>query len=108
MSDQRFVVEGVQHAIEGESWVRNIRVPSKSGTAVTLASPVMYAYKNGTDYTSTYFTGSMSVSGDIITTKTAQALTGGDRLFLSIFATVNGLTNQLVCRIILEVGWKGE
>lgn len=97
------VLEGTQYAMEGEAFVRSIRVPMKDGSTPTLASPTMYVYKNGTDATSTYTTGSMSVSGDLITTKTFQNLVGGDALNVVIFATVNGASSQCVAEFPLEV-----
>lgn len=104
MTSQTFlVVEGTQYAMEGEAFIRSIRVPMKDGSTPTLASPVMYVYKNGTDATSTYATGSMSVSGDLITTKTFQNLVGGDALNVVIFATVNGVASQCIAEFPLVV-----
>ncbi len=104
MTSQTFlVIEGTQYAMEGEAFIRSVRVPMKDGSTPTLASPVMYVYKNGTDNTATYTTGSMSVSGDLITTKTFQNLVGGDALNVVIFATVNGATNQCVAEFPLVV-----
>lgn len=104
MNSQTFLVlEGTQYAMEGEGFVRSIRVPMKDGSTPTLASPVMYVYKNGTDATSTYTTGSMSVSGDLIVTKTFQNLVGGDDLNVVIFATVNSVANQCVAEFPLVV-----
>lgn len=104
MTSQTFMVlEGTQYAMEGEAFIRSIRVPMKDGSTPTLASPVMYVYKNGTDATSTYTTGSMSVSGDLITTKTFQNLVGGDALHVVIFATVNSAVSQCVAEFPLVV-----
>lgn len=104
MNGQTFMVlEGTQYAMEGESFIRSVRVPMKDGSTPTLASPVMYVYKNGTDLTSTYTTGSMSVSGDLITTKTFQSLVGGDMLHVVIFATVNSVANQCIAEFPLVV-----
>jgi len=104
MTSQTFLVtEGTQYAMEGEGFIRSVRVPMKDGSTPTLASPVMYVYKNGTDATSTYTTGSMSVSGDLIVTKTFQNLVGGDNLNVVIFATVNSVTNQCVAEFPLVV-----
>ena len=104
MTSQTFMVlEGTQYAMEGEAFVRTIRVPMKDGSTPVLASPVMYVYKNGTDATSTYTTGSMSVSGDLITTKTFQNLVGGDALHVVIFSTVNGAASQCVAEFPLVV-----
>ena len=104
MTSQTFMVlEGTQYAMEGEAFLRTIRVPMKDGSTPTLASPVMYVYKNGSPFTDTYTTGSMSVSGDLITTKTFQNLVGGDALHVVIFATVNGAANQCVAEFPLVV-----
>ena len=104
MNEYTFMVkEGTQYTMEGAAPVFDIRVPMKDGSTPTLASPVMYVYKNGTDATSTYTTGSASVSGDIITTKTFQSLVGGDALHVTIFCTVNGLANQCVAEFPLIV-----
>lgn len=95
MNDSPYMVkEGSQLVMEGANPVFNIRVTSKNGAVPTITNDstlVMYVYKNGTDYTSTYTTGAMSVSGDVITTKTLQALVGGDSLNITVFATVNGI-----------------
>lgn len=87
----QLVKEGPQHKTEGSEPVFNIRVPSRSGASPTITDPVMYVYKNGTDATSTFTTGSMSVSNDVITTKKFQSLIGGDELHVTIFATVDGI-----------------
>lgn len=98
--------EGSQHVVmEGATPVFNIRVTSRNGQTPTITSDgtlSMYVYKNGTDYTSTYASGSMSVSGDTITTKTFQSLVGGDALHVTIFATVNGVFD-CVCEFDLMV-----
>lgn len=98
--------EGMQQlTMEGAGPVFNIRVTSKNGQTPTITSDatlLMYVYKNGTDYTSTYTTGSMSVSGDTITTKTFQSLVGGDALHVTVFATVNGIFD-CVCEFDLIV-----
>lgn len=104
MNEYTFMVkEGTQYTMEGAAPVFDIRVPMKDGSTPTLASPVMYVYKNGTDATSTYTTGSASVSGDIITTKTFQSLVGGDVLHVTIFCTVNSLASQCVAEFPLVV-----
>lgn len=88
------VLEGTQYTMEGSAPVFNVRIPTKSGATPVItndATLLMYVYKNGSDATSTYTTGSMSVSGDVITTKTFQTLVGGDLLHVTIFATVDGV-----------------
>jgi len=84
------VKEGPQIKLEGDVSPYNIRVPTKDGSMPTITGPAMYVYKNGSDATSTFTTGSLSVSGDVITTKDFQALVGGDMLHVTVFATVNG------------------
>ena len=87
------VREGPQYAMEDATPVYNIRVTTKSGATPVITNDAtlrMYVYKNGSDASSTFLTGSMAVSGDVITTKTFQNLVGGDALHVTIFATVNG------------------
>lgn len=92
MNEMTYLVrEGTQYTMEGSAPVYNVRIPSKSGASPTITDPVMYVYKNGTDATSTFTTGSMSVSNDVITTKSFQSLIGGDQLHVTIFATVDGV-----------------
>lgn len=94
MMEMTFLVrEGTQYTMEGSTPFRNIRLITKSGAVPVItddATLTMFVYKNGTDVTSTFTTGSMSVSGDTITTKTLTGLIGGDELHVSIFATVDG------------------
>jgi hypothetical protein len=88
------VREGEVRTMEGAQPPYNIRVTSKSGATPTItndATLTMFVYKNGSDATSTFTTGSMSVSGDVITTKTFTGLIGGDQLHVTIFATVDGI-----------------
>ena len=88
------VREGEALTMEGAQPVYNIRIPARSGATPTITNDAtlqMFVYKNGSDATSTFTTGSMSVSGDVITTKTFQALIGGDKLHVTIFATVDGI-----------------
>ena len=95
MTQMTYLVrEGTQYTMEGSAPVYSVRITSKSGATPTItndATLLMYVYKNGSDFTSTFTTGSMSVSGDTITTKTFQALIGGDELHVTIFATVDGV-----------------
>ena len=95
MNEMIYLVrEGTQYTMEGSAPVFNVRVMNKSGSTPVIANDgtlAMFVYKNGTDATSTYTTGSMAVSGDTITTKTFQALVGGDLLHVTIFATVDGI-----------------
>lgn len=95
MNEMTYLVrEGTQYTMEGSAPIFNIRVTTKSGATPVItndATLAMFVYKNGTDATSTFTTGSMSMSGDIITTKTFQALVGGDQLHVTIFATVDSV-----------------
>lgn len=95
MNEMTYLIrEGTQYTMEGSAPVFNIRIPTKSGATASItndATLTMYVYKNGSDLTSTYTTGSMSVSGDVITTKAFTGLVGGDLLHVTIFATVDGI-----------------
>lgn len=95
MNEMTFLVrEGTQYTMEGSNPVFNVRLTSKSGATPVItedATLTMYVYKNGTDFTSTFTTGSMSATGGIITTKTFTGLIGGDLLHVTIFATVDGV-----------------
>lgn len=98
MMSPYMIKEGGQIVMEGSEPVFNLTVLSKSGAVPTItndATLAMYVYKNGSNATSTYTTGSMSVSGNIITTKTLTALVGGDELHVTIFGTVNGILDCL-------------
>ena len=90
-----------QQTYEGAAPVFAITVPGVT-TITNDATLKMYAYKGSTDYTSTFLTGSMSVSGNIITTKTFQALKGGDDLFITVFATMDGVVD-CACAFWLHV-----
>ena len=78
-----------------------ITVPGVS-TITNDATLLMYVYKGTTDKTSTYTTGSMAVNGNQITTKTFTGLVGGDSLFVSVFATMDGIYD-CVCAFWLHV-----
>ena len=88
------VREGTQFVMEGATPVYNVRVTTRSGATPVItndATLTMFVYKNGADATSTFTTGTMSVSGDTITTKTFTGLIGGDQLHVTVFATVDGV-----------------
>ena len=89
-------------AREGEEVAWTIPI---SGVRTGISSPVMYFYKKGSnsDVSSTYWTGSMSVSGvDTIVTKTTTALKAGDWT-ISIFATIDGqLQNAATVPMIVK------
>lgn len=80
-----------------------------SGVVTGISSPTMTFYKEGgnTDLSSTYFTGSMSVTGvNNVITKTTQNLKAGNWI-ISIFGTVDGQV-QNICTIPFIVKRKGE
>lgn len=76
--------------IEGAAVSFTIEVPDVS-TSVTSPTLTMYRQNSGADVSSTYFTGSMTVSGTSIVTKTTQNLKAGDWI-VNISATVDGQT----------------
>ena len=76
--------------IEGAQVAWSIYVPDVS-TSITSPTLTMYRQNSGADVSSTYFTGSMSVSGSTIVTKTTQNLKAGDWI-VNISATVDGMT----------------
>jgi len=75
---------------EGDAVAWSINVPDVS-VGVTDATLTMYRQNSGADVSSTYFTGSMSVSGTTIVTKTTQNLKAGDWI-VNISAAVDGQT----------------
>jgi len=97
------VDEGGIELMEGSTEAVSVRIPTKTGSSPTLSTPLMYVYKNGSDVTSTYTTGSMSVSGDIIVTKEFTSLVGGDLLNVTIFAIVDGSSSKCVAEFPLSV-----
>jgi len=75
----------------------NYKIPV-AGVVTGISSPTMTFYREGTatDVASTYWTGSLSVSGvDTIITKTTQALKAGNWI-ISISATVDGLVQNVI------------
>lgn len=80
-----------------------------AGVVTGITSPTMAFYKDGgnTDLSSTYWTGSMSVSGvNSVITKTTQNLKAGNWI-ISIFGTVDGQVQNIVT-IPYIVKRKGE
>ena len=74
-----------------------------------ITSPTMTFYKEGgnSDLSSTYFIGSMSVTGvNNVITKTTQNLKAGNWI-ISVFGTVDGQV-QNICTIPFVVKRKGE
>lgn len=103
VADQTLAQEPV-YAREGD--VVPYAIPISGASTVT--TPTMFFYKEGstTDVSSTYFTGSMSVSGTVIITKTPTGLKKGDWV-LSIWAIVDGY-NQNVVTYPFKVKRKSE
>lgn len=87
-------------AFEGDGIFWTITVPD---VTATLTTPTMTFYRqnSGSDLSSTYLTGSMSISGFTITTKTTTGLKAGEWI-ININATVDGL-NYCVYRFPLIV-----
>lgn len=79
---------------ESDSVTFQINVPGSDAPS----SPTMTMYKknSGSDISATYFTGSMSVSGQAIITKTTQNLKAGEYI-VNIGATVAGNTLTVYC-----------
>jgi hypothetical protein len=100
ISDNSYLVPP-KVVVAGAEPVYSITVPGVT-TITDDATLLMYVYKGSTDKTSTFTTGSMGVSGNIITTKQFQSLTGGDDLFVTIFATMDGVYD-CVCAFWLHV-----
>jgi hypothetical protein len=75
---------------EGDAVAWTITVPSVV-TSITSPTMTMYRQNSGSDVSSTYFTGSLTVSGFDITTKTTQNLKAGDWI-VNVNATVDGIT----------------
>ncbi len=75
---------------EGDAVAWTITIPDVT-TSVTSPTMTMYRQNSGSDVSSTYLTGSMSVSGYVITTKTTQNLKAGDWI-INVSAAVDGIT----------------
>ena len=90
---------------EGDAVAWSITVPDVS-TSVTSPTLTMYRQNSGADVSATYFTGSMTVSGTTIVTKTTQNLKAGDWI-VNISATVDGIT-YVVYRFPLIVKRKNQ
>lgn len=61
------------------------------GTGVITAT-AMYLYENGTDVSSTKLTGSLSVSGRVIKSKTISSLIGGSNYKVYLYFTDGGIS----------------
>jgi hypothetical protein len=63
----------------------------------TLASPTMKLFKGTTDVSSADLTGSMSISGRVVTTKTMYNLVGGSDYAAYIYFTDGGVPTSRYC-----------
>ncbi len=80
-----------------------------AGVVTGITSPTMEFYKDGgnTDLSSTYWTGSMSISGvNVVVTKAPQNLKAGNWI-INISGTVDGAA-QTIATIPFIVKRKGE
>lgn len=96
-------------AREGEGIAYSIPVSGVVTGITNDATLVMYFYKKGgnTDLASTYWTGSMTVSGvNTVVTKTTTGLKAGEWV-ISIFGTVDGQV-QNIATIPFIVKRKGD
>jgi hypothetical protein len=75
---------------EGDEVAFSITVPDVS-TSITSPANGFYRQNSGADLSATYLTGSTTVSGFTITTKTTTNLKAGDWL-MDVRATVDGVT----------------
>lgn len=65
--------------------------------AGTLTSPTMKLFKGSKDVSATNLTGSMSISGTVVTCKQITSLTPGDWAFY-IYFNDNGVATERFCR----------
>jgi hypothetical protein len=67
----------------------------------TLASPTMYVYKGTSDNSSTALSGSLSITGRLITLKTIGSLSGGSEYIAYVYFTDGGKSTvryfEIVC-----------
>lgn len=75
--------------VEGATPTYSLVVPGAT-TVTSDGTLAMYAYKGSTDASATFLTGSMSASGNVVTLKQLTGLKGGDKLFVTVFGTVDG------------------
>lgn len=87
------ILESPLTVLGGQSPQYAINIPGSG----TLASPTMKLYKGSKDVSSTCLSGSMSISGRSITTKTFINLSPGDWVFY-IYFTDNGVADERFCR----------
>ena len=84
------VLEGPLYCYEGDQPVFAVRKLGVSNID-SDGTLTMKVYKGSTDVTSTYTTGSMAASGNVVSTKTFQGLVGGDNLFVTLQGTCDGV-----------------
>lgn len=73
--------------------------------ATTVTSPACVLYKGTQDVSSTYLSGSASVTGTTITTKTVSPSVA-DEYMLKTTATVDGFTRTFLTKIISLNPWE--
>lgn len=79
--------------------VNDFRTISVDGSG-TLASPTMTLYQKSTNVSATYLSGSMSVVGRTIQTKTFTGLVGGNEYTAYIYFTDDGSTTARIINIV--------
>lgn len=83
--------------IEGvDTWV-DVQIDGSG----TIASPTMLLYENGTDVSGTLLTGTMSISGRVIKTKTFQNLVGGNHYIAYISYTDDAVAQMRELHIVV-------
>lgn len=93
-ANTRLVLEGAQVVYAGDTPVYSVTIQNVT-TITDDATLQMWVYKGSTDKSSTFLTGSMAVSGNVVTTKTFTGLVGGDNLFVTIQGTADGILMTL-------------
>ena len=100
MNDDSWVVEKDQVMVEGEALTWSVDFIG----ATAVSSPSSKVYKNGSDYSSTVQSGSVSVSGTVATLKTitAQGGDGGSNYVVAVTANVDGNTEirKFIIRVV--------
>ena len=88
------IKENPRIVFEGAEPVYTMNCPGIS-SILNDSTLVMYVYKNGTDATSTFTTGSMTAAGNVVQLKKLTGLKGGDKLFVTVFGTGDGIVDCL-------------
>jgi hypothetical protein len=103
-TNSKEVRESPKLVLPGENPVFSITIDG-TGTIANDATLTMKLFKGSTDISSTGLTGSLSVSGMTITTKTVTGLVGGNEYFAVVYFTLNGvLTGRFVRLICMKEG----